>query len=323
MSKISLISGSANKELAKEISSHLGIPLTPIEIKRFKDGETYIHIEESVRGSVVFLIQPTSPPTNDNLVELLLIVDALRRASAKEINAIIPYFGYARQDRKSLPREPISAKLVANLITAAGVDRVITFDLHVDQIQGFFDIPLDNLEALPLIADYILDKDLNDVVVVSPDAGGAKRTRRLAKLLEMPLAIIDKRRPKHGEAKVLNIIGEVKGKTAILVDDMIDSAGTVQKASQVLIEKGASEVLICATHPLLSPPAMDRIKDEAIKEVIVTNTLAIPIEKKSPKIKVLSVAKLLAESINRIYKGEPMGVLFDSFYKKLEEKRHR
>lgn len=317
---IQLISGTANPELAKEISSYLNIPLTPMEIKKFNDGETYCHIEKSVRGHDIFLIQPTSPPVNENLMELLLIVDALRRASAKEITAVIPYYGYSRQDRKALPREPISAKLVANLITRAGVDRVITFDLHVDQIQGFFDIPLDNLEAMPLIADYLLDKKLSNVVVVSPDAGGAKRARRLAKLINSSLAIVDKRRPQHGIAETINIIGEVKGKTAILVDDIIDTAGTLSSAAKLLSEKGAREVYVCATHPLFSGPAIERLKSDLIKEIIITNTVHLPKEKKLKKIKIISLASLLAESIKRIYEGSPMGVLFEGLYDKLSKK---
>ena len=321
MEKIALISGSANKELAKEISAYLNIPLTPVETKRFNDGETYVHIEKSVRGSVVFLIQPTSPSVNDNLIELLLIVDALRRASAKEINVVVPYFGYARQDRKALPREPISARLVANLIEAAGVNRLVTFDLHVDQIQGFFNIPVDNLEAVSLIADYILDKKLNDIVVVSPDVGGARRARRLAKILDVNIAIIDKRRPEHGVAEIMNIIGDVEGKNAILFDDIIDSAGTITRAANALKEKGAKEIYICATHALFSEPAIERLKDESIKEVIITNTIDIPKEKRLDMIKIISLAQILAESINRIYKGEPMGVLFDGLYDKLSKKR--
>jgi len=315
-----LISGTSNQELAKEISSYLNIPLTPVEVKRFNDGETYCHIEKSVRGHDIFLIQPTSPPVNENLMELLLIVDALKRASAKEITALIPYYGYSRQDRKALPREPISAKLVANLITRAGVDRVVTFDLHVDQIQGFFDIPLDNLEATPLIADYLLDKKLSNVVVVSPDAGGAKRARRLAKLLNSSFAIIDKRRPKHGVAETINIIGKVKDRTAILVDDIIDTAGTLVSSTKLLSEKGAKEIYVCATHALFSGPAIERLKNDLIKEIIVTNTISLPKEKIIKKIKIISLASILAESIKRINEAQPMGVLFEGLYDKLAKK---
>jgi len=319
--ELCLISGSSNEALSKEISRHLNTPLTPVEVKRFNDGETYVHVEKSVRGKDVFLIQPTSTPVNDNLMELLLIVDALRRASAKEINVVTPYYGYSRQDRKSLPREPVSAKVVANLIEKVGVDRVVVFDLHVDQIQGFFNIPLDNLDALPLIADYLLDKNLKDLVIVAPDVGGAKRARRLAKLLDAPLAIIDKRRPEHGKSEVLNIIGEIDAKNAVIIDDMIDSAGTITNAAKALKEKGAKDVYIAATHALFSGEAIKRLKDDSIKEVIVTNTINIPKEKQFSKLKVLSIATILGESINRIYKGEAMGVLFDGLYDKLAQKR--
>ena len=318
---VKILSGHSNPKLAEEIASHLKIPLTPVTLERFADGEIYCQIQQSVRGATVFVIQPTSPPTNDSLMELLIMVDALRRASAREINAVIPYYGYARQDRKSLPREPITAKLVADLLVAAGVHRVITFDLHVDQIQGFFQIPSDNLEALPLLAGYLLDKKLRDVVVVSPDAGGTTRARRLAKILNASLAIIDKRRPERGKAKVFNVIGDVKGKTAVLVDDMIDTAGTLVSAAHALQEQGAKAIYSCATHPLFSGPAIERLKDEAIKEIVVTNTIGLPEEKKLPKIKVISVAPLLAESIRRVYEGSPMGTLFEDIYKKLDKKK--
>ena len=318
--KISLISGTANSELAKEISTHLKEHLVPIEIKRFNDGESYVHIEKSVRGSIVFIIQPTSPPVNDNLMQLLLITDACKRASAKEINAVVPYYGYSRQDRKALPREPISAKLVANLIEAAGVDRVITFDLHVDQIQGFFNIPVDNLEVVSLIADYLLDKKLKDVIVVAPDVGGARRARRLAKILNTNIAIIDKRRPEHGVAEIMNVIGDVKNKNCILFDDIIDTAGTITSAAKALKDCGARDIFIAATHAIFSGPAVDKLKDNSIKEVIVTNTIDIPKEKRFGKLKVVSLAKLLADSITKVYEGTPMGVLFDDLYNKIEEK---
>jgi ribose-phosphate pyrophosphokinase len=319
--KITLLAGTSNQELAKEISSHADIPLTPIEVKRFNDGETYVHIEKSVRGSIVFIIQPTSPPVNDNLMQLLLIIDACKRASAEEINVIIPYYGYSRQDRKNMPREPISAKVVANMIETAGADRVITFDLHVDQIQGFFNLPVDNLEAISLIADYILDKQLKDMMVVAPDVGGARRARKLAKILDTNIAIIDKRRPEHGVAEIMNIIGEVEGKNCILIDDMIDSAGTITNAAKALKEKGAKEIYIAATHPLLSGPAVERLKDDSINEVIVTNSIEIPKEKSFDKLKVISLSHLLADTITKIFEGTPMGVLFDDLYNKIEEKR--
>lgn len=319
--QMKLISGTANRELAEEISSHLNVPLTPVEIKRFNDGEIYCRIKESVRGCEIFFIQPTSPPVNDNLMELLILVDALKRASAKEITAIIPYYGYGRQDRKAEPREPISAKLVANLLTKAGIDRIVTFDLHVDQIQGFFDIPLDNFEASFLIADYLLDKKLKNVVVVSPDAGGTKRARRLGKLIEAPLAIIDKRRPIHGEAKIMHIIGEVKDKTAILVDDIIDTAGTLSKAAEAVLAKGAKEIYFCATHPVFSGNAIERLSSNKIREVIVTNTIHVSPERNIKKIKIISIAPLLAECIKRIFEGKPLGTLFEGIYDKLAKKR--
>ena len=318
---IRLISGSANSELAEEISSKLDIPLTPIEVKRFNDGEIYCKVGKSVRGCKVFVIQSTSNPVNENLMELLILVDALKRASASEITAIIPYYGYARQDRKAEPREPITAKLVANLLTKAGVDRVITFDLHVEQIQGFFDIPVDNLEAIPQIAEYLLDKRVVDPIVVSPDVGGTKRAIKLAKLIDAPLAIIDKRRPGHGESKIVNVVGEVEGKTVILVDDIIDTAGTISKAAEVMLEKGAKEVYICASHAVFSGKAIEKLSSDAIKEVIVTNTIKIDDSKKIGKIKIISVASLLSESIERVYEGLSLGVLFDGIYEKLAKKR--
>jgi ribose-phosphate pyrophosphokinase len=319
--KITLLAGSANPMLANEISRALKTEITPIVIKHFNDGEIYVHIEKSVRGSDVFIIQPTSPPVNESLMQLLLITDACKRASAREINAVIPYFGYSRQDRKNMPREPISAKLVANLIQTAGVNRVVTFDLHVDQIQGFFDIPVDNLEAVSSIADYFLDKKIQDIVVVAPDVGGARRARRLAKILDTTIAIIDKRRPEHGVAKIMNVIGEVKDKNIILIDDIIDTAGTITNAAKVLKEKGAKDIFIAATHPLLSGSAVQKLQDKAIKEIVVTNTIHVPEGKRFPRLKILSLSRLLADSINKIYEGTPMGVLFDHLYDKIEEKR--
>jgi ribose-phosphate pyrophosphokinase len=321
--KISLLAGSSNLELSKEISKFLDIPLTTIKTKHFNDGETYVHIEKSVRGSTVFLIQPTSPPVNENLMELLLIIDACKRASAKEINVVMPYYGYSRQDRKNIPREPISAKLVANLIEKAGANRVVTFDLHVDQIQGFFNIPVDNLESVTLIAECIQDKELKDMVIVAPDVGGARRARKLAKIFDVNIAIIDKRRPEHGVAEIMNIIGDVKDKNCILIDDIIDSAGTITGAAKALKEKGAKDIFITATHAIFSGPAIERLKDNAIKEVIVTNTIEIPEEKKFDKLKIISLAKILSDSITKIYEGTPMGVLFDDLYKKIEGKRKK
>jgi len=323
MEHCALISGSSNQELAKEISKYINVPVWPIEIKKFRDGEIYVHVLKSVRGSHVFIVQPTSPPANDNLMELLLIIDAVKRASAKEITIIVPYYGYSRQDRKTEPREPISAKVVANLIESTGADRMVTFDLHVDQIQGFFNIPVDNLEVIPLFAEYLLDKNISDAIVVAPDVGGAKRARRLAKLLDSQIAIIDKRRPEHGESEVLNIIGDVKDKTAIIIDDIIDSGGTILNAANALKEKGAKEVIVCATHALLSDPAAKNLGDQVISEVILTNSISVSKEKKLDKMKIISLASILAESIKRIHDGAPMGVLFEGLYNKITRKKDK
>ncbi len=319
--KLRIISGSANPQLAEEISSYLNIPLTPVEVKRFQDGEIYCKIKQSVRGTHAFVIQPTCADANQTLMELLILVDAIKRSSPSEITAVIPYYGYARQDRKVNAREPITAKLVANLITTAGVDRVVTFDLHVDQIQGFFDIPVDNLEALPLLADYILDKNFKDIVVVSPDTGGTSRARKIAQYLNASLALIDKRRTRHNESQVMHIIGSVEKKTALLVDDMIDTGGTMVNAAKTLMDAGVLEVYACATHPVFSDDVVKKLQDSPIKEVIVTDTILLSQEKRFEKLKVISIAQLLAESIKRIYEGNPMGVIFDGLYDKLARKR--
>jgi ribose-phosphate pyrophosphokinase len=316
---ITLLGGSANPELAEKVSKSLGVELTPVKVKRFNDGETYVRVEKSVRGSHVFIIQPTSAPANDNLIELLIIVDALKRASAHEITAVIPYFGYARQDRKATSREPITAKLVASLLEKAGVNRVVTFDLHVDQIQGFFDVPVDNLVAMPIIAKNIIEKNIKDIVVVSPDVGGATRARRLAKVLDAEIAIIDKRRSAHGVSKVMNLIGEVKGKNAILLDDIIDTGGTISNAASELKKKGAKDVYICATHAVFSKDAAEKLSNEDIKEVIITDTIQLPKEKKIPKIKTVSLAPFIAELINCIFEGEPMGVIVEGKYNKIKD----
>ena len=271
--QIKLISGSANKSLAKEVSEHIKVPLTAVEIHRFNDGEIYVRILESVRGCDVFVIQPTGPEVNTNLMELLIMIDALKRSSPARITAVIPYFGYSRQDRKARPREPISAKLVAKMIETAGADIVMAFDLHVPQLQGFFDIPSDNLHLIPLYAEYLLDKKLKNIVLVSPDVGGVARTRALANVVHAPIAIIDKRRPRPGVAEMENIIGDVKGKTAILVDDMIDTAGTITKAASTLEKHGAKEVYVFATHPVLSGNASEKLDNSVIKEVITTNNI--------------------------------------------------
>lgn len=323
MGHFKLISGTANRQLAEEVSKILGAPLTEAEYKKFSDGELYCRILESVRGCNVFIIQPTSYDVTHNLMELLIIIDALKRSSPNKITAVIPYYGYARQDKKTKPREPITAKLVANMITVAGADRLITFDLHVAQIQGFFDIPSDNMEILPLFADYILGKNLENIVIVSPDAGGTTRARALGKILDAPLAIVDKRRPEQNMAVVENIIGDVKEKTAILIDDMIDTAGSIVEASKLLKKNGAKEVYALATHPIFSGNAIEKLKNSGIKEVVVTNTIYLPKEKQFSKLKVISIAPLLAETIKRTCEGMPVGLMYDAMYQKLEKKARR
>lgn len=315
-----LISGTANKKLAEEVAKILKIPLTPVEIQRFHDGEIYCRVLESVRGCDVFIIQPTSPDASLNLMELLIMVDALKRSSPDKITAVIPYYGYCRQDKKTKPREPITAKLVANLIETAGVDRVIMFDLHVAQVQGFFDIPSDNLDVIPLFADYIAGKKQKNIVIVSPDAGGAARARSFGKVLNAPIAIIDKRRPEQNVAEVENLIGDVKGRTAFLVDDIIDTAGSITEAANILLRFGANDVYALATHGVLSNPAIDRIKKSKIKEAVVTNTIEIPKEKMINKLKVISIAPLLAETIKRTHEGLPMGIVYEDMYRKLDKK---
>lgn len=315
-SKLRLFSLNGNEPLAREISEHIGIPLGECEVNRFSDEEVQISIEESVRGCDVFVIQPTSQPVNEHLMELLIMIDALKRASAATINLVIPYYGYARQDRKSRSREPITSKLVANLIETAGANRVISLDLHAPQIQAFFDIPIDHLMGVPILSDYFSEKkDLNfeeEVVVVSPDHGGVTRARRMADRLKTPIAIIDKRRPKPNVAEVMNIVGDIEGKTAIIIDDIIDTGGTIKLAAQALIDKGAKEVYACCTHPVLSGPAIERIDDSLIKELVVTNSIQMPAEKRIDKITELSVGALLAQSIVRVHKEESVSTLFDT-----------
>lgn len=311
--KMKIFSGNANPALAREIASNLGMNLGDSSVTRFKDEEISVNINETVRGADVFIIQPTSKPVNENLMELLIMIDACRRASAKSITAVIPYYGYARQDRKTKPREPIAAKLVANLITAAGANRVLTVDLHAGQIQGFFDIPVDNLKALPILANYFIKKGLrgDDVVVVSPDVGGVTRARELAGILGTNLAIIDKRRPKANVAEVMNIIGDVKGKTAIMIDDMIDTAGTITQGAQAILDAGAVDVMACCSHAVFSKPAIDRLRDSVLSEVVVTNSVPLSEEGAAvDKIKVLSIASLLAEAMRRIYEELSVSVLF-------------
>ena len=308
---IKVLNCNANKDLAKDIAFNLGIPVGDAQVSTFSNGEIGVSINESIRGADVFVVQSTSTPVNDNLMELLIMIDALKRASAGRINAVMPFYGYARQDRKSKSREPITAKLVANLIEAAGADRVITMDLHAPQIQGFFDIPVDHLYAAPLIVNYFINKKLDDIVVVSPDVGGVTRARSLATKLDAPLAIIDKRRPKPNVSEVMNIIGDIENKNCIIIDDMVDTAGTMVNAAKVMKEMGARDIYVACTHPVLSGPAFERIRDSVIKELIVTNTIPLPAGKPVDKIKVLSVAPLFAEAIKRIYEGLSLSKLFD------------
>jgi len=308
--KIKIIAGTANPMLAQEIADYLGISLLDCKISRFRDGEVNLRINETVRGAEVYIVQPTGSPAAENLMELLIIIDACRRASAKEIAAVIPYYGYARQDRKTQPRDPICAKLVANLLTAAGADRVLTMDLHAGQIQGFFDIPVDNLLALPIIAKYLMEKDLGDIVVVAPDVGGVGRARELAHRLDGDLAIVDKRRPKANVAEAMHIIGDVEGKVAILVDDIIDTGGTIVQAANLLLKEGAKEVYACCSHPVFSPPATERLAESGIKEVVVTNSIPLSEEKRTHNMVVLSVAPLFGEAIRRIYLEQSVSRLF-------------
>jgi ribose-phosphate pyrophosphokinase len=307
---IKLLTGTSNQNLAKEVSEYLNIPLSDAIVSRFSDGEVSVQINESIRGEDVFVIQSLCPPINENIMELLLMLDAIKRASAGRITAVIPYYAYARQDRKDKPRVPISARLLADLITAAGAQRVVVVDLHSPQIQGFFNIPVDNLYALGVIYDYLKDKvDSSNTVVVSPDAGGVERARLLANKIGCPIAIIYKRRPEPNVAEVLNIIGDVKGKRAIIVDDIIDTAGTVCAASELLLSKGAIRVDVVATHGLLSGPAVERLRKSPVEEVVITNT--IPTEHKNlEKFKIVSIAPLIGEAIRRIHEGESVSVLF-------------
>ena len=308
---LKVISGNANKKLAKSICDNIGTSLVNSSVSRFNDGEVAVEIEESIRGDHVFVIQPTIPPVNENLMELLIMIDALKRASAREITAVIPYYGYARQDRKAKPRDPISAKLTANLLSTAGADRMLAIDLHAKQIQGFFDIPVDNLLGAPILADYFLEaKDIEDVIVVAPDIGGVKRARDFAEKLNTNIAIIDKRRPKANMSQVMNVIGDVKDRNVILVDDMIDTAGTITNAACALKEKGAKDIFAACTHPLLSGPAIDRLKEAPINELLVTDTIPLSDDKQIDKLNILSVAPLLAAGIERIYKELSVSVLF-------------
>ena len=311
-SRLRLFCGNSNPALAQEIAAYLGIPVGPRVSKRFADGELYIQIQESIRGCDVFLVQPTCAPVNDHLMELLIMVDACRRASARQITAVIPYYGYARADRKTAGRESITAKLVANLLKESGVNRVLAMDLHSAQIQGYFDIPCDHIYGAPVLVDYLATRDLGEVVVVSPDVGGVARARAFAKRMDdAPLAIIDKRRSAHNVAESLTVIGDVSGKTAVLVDDMIDTGGTICAGARLLREQGAKRVLACATHAVFSPPASERLSVEGLfEQVVVTNSIPIPQDRVFPQLKVLSVANMLGEAIWRIHEESSVSSMF-------------
>ncbi len=310
MTRLKIFTGNANPELAKEICAYLCIPLGAAVVKRFSDGEINVEIRDNVRGVDVFIIQPTCPPVNDHLMELLVLMDALKRASAKRVTAVLPYYGYARQDRKVLPRAPITAKLVADMLTAAGVSRLLTMDLHAGQIQGFFNIPVDHLYSSPVMLEYIRANYRDDVVVVSPDAGGVERARAMAKRLNATLAIIDKRREGPNVATVMNIIGEVEGKTAVMLDDMVDTAGTLVQSADALRLKGAKNIYACATHGVLSGPAIERLENSQIEELVITNTVPLGEKALCRKIRVLSVAPLLGEAIKRIHFQDSVSSLF-------------
>lgn len=310
---IKIFSGNSNPALARQVADILGVPMGHSVVTCFSDGEISVNIRETVRGCDVFVVQSTNTPVNDHLMELLIMIDAMKRASAGRITAVIPYYGYARQDRKAAPRDPITAKLVADLLQAAGADRVLTVDLHAAQIQGFFNIPVDHLRGVPVLAAHYKERNFagDDLVVVSPDLGSVTRARDFAgRLNAAPLAIIDKRRPRANQAEVMNIIGEIKGKRCILLDDMIDTAGTIVKGAEALKKNGATEVYACCTHPVLSGPAIERIENSCIKELVVTDTIVLPPEKKLDKIKILSIAPVLATAIQRIYKDLPVSTLY-------------
>ena len=310
MSTFKLFSGSANPEFAKKVGDYLGMCVSDATLNKFSDGEISVQITQSVRGQDVYIIQPTCAPTNDNLMELLIMVDALKRSSAKSINAVIPYYGYARQDRKAAPRVPISAKLVADLLEKAGINRVVTIDLHAAQIQGFFNIPADNLFGSILFVNYIKSKNLKNPIIASPDIGGVARARQYADKLGYDLVIVDKKREKANESQVMNIIGDVKGKDVILVDDMVDTAGTLVKAAEVLKEKGATSVMACCTHGVLSGPAYDRVANGVLDELVISDT--IPTKKNAKKITVLTASTIIGEAIRRIHNNESVNSIFNN-----------
>lgn len=308
---IKIFSGTSNRPLAEAICKEVGTELGNAEVGAFSDGENFVSIYETVRGSDVFVVQSTSSPVNDNLMELLIMIDAMKRASAGRINAVIPYYGYARQDRKAKARDPITAKLVADLIMAAGADRVLSMDLHANQIQGYFDIPVDHLLGMPILAKYFQEQNMEDVVVVSPDHGSVTRARNMAQYLNCPIAIIDKRRPEPNKSEVMNIIGNIEDKNCIIIDDMIDTAGTICNAANAIKELGARSVKAAATHPVLSGPAIQRLADSAIEELVLLNTVPMPEAKKLDKMTMLSVAPLFAEAMTRVFTNGSISVLFD------------
>ena len=310
-SNYKVFAGNSHTELAEDIASIMGTPLGRATVNKFSDGEISVNLWETVRGSDCYIVQSTSDPVNDNLMELLIMIDAMKRASAGRINAIIPYYGYARQDRKAKARDPITAKLVANLLVAAGADRVLTMDLHASQIQGYFDIPVDHLVGMPILAKYFTDQDLENVVIVSPDHGSVTRARNMAQPLGAPIAIVDKRRPEPNKSEIMHIIGDIEGKNCILVDDMIDTAGTITNAANALREMGATSVRACATHGVLSGPAIERIENSAIEELVLLNTIPVPEEKRIEKMKILSVAPLFAEAMTRVFTNGSISKLFD------------
>lgn len=310
-SEIKIFTGNANPELAAEIAGVLEVPLGRALVSTFSDGEIAVNINETVRGADVFVVQPTCPPVNEHWMELLIMIDAMKRASAGRITAVVPYYGYARQDRKAKARDPITAKLIADILTVSGADRILTMDLHAPQIQGFFNIPVDHLLGVPILVEYFQKKGIKNPIIVSPDMGSVTRARNFAQYLEAPIAIIDKRRPKDNVSEVMNIIGEIKGHTAILVDDMIDTAGTVTQAAKALMNFGALDVYACCTHPVFSGPAIERIRESPIVELVAGNTIPVPPEKRLDKIKSVTVAPVFAEAISRIYRNKSVSILFD------------
>lgn len=310
LSNLKLFTCNSHPELAQEIADYMGIELGKSTVTKFSDGEISVSIWESVRGKDCFILQSTNDPVNDHLMELLIMTDALKRASCNSVTAVMPYYGYARQDRKAKARDPITAKLVANMITASGIDRVITMDLHAEQEQGYFDIPVDHMLGQPMLTDYFALKELDDVVIVSPDHGSVKRARNMARPLDVPIAIIDKRRPEANKSEIMHVIGDVQGKNCIILDDLIDTAGTICNAAQALMDLGANSVYACATHAVLSGPALERIEASPIKEMVLLNTIPIPPEKRLSKFTVLSVGHIFAETIRRVYCNKPISTMF-------------